>query len=175
MSICRGFNSWKRLYHQWLYSWIASQHTNNRWIQKWKLEKCWKLGPSSTISWCHHFRTYHYDCWWRSDYWIIVSANKSYIIRKFQFDFKYTCGAIQIRYPRKPDHGSKFINWLPLSWLIFGRCWILRQELRKKVKFTCYKRKIIVLSNKYLMLSPTITSLNWSNYPKYTSDTKPMI
>ena len=68
-----------------------------------------------------------------------------YIIRKIKFDFKYECGAIQIRYIRKPDHGSNFINWIQISWPIFGRCWILRQKLRNKVKFTCYKRKIIVL------------------------------
>ena len=65
------FNRWECFHHRRGVVWGSTLLLiNNRWIQKWKLEKCWKRGSSSIWPWCNHLRICHNGHWWSR----IVSA-----------------------------------------------------------------------------------------------------
>ena len=79
LMVCYCFNQWKCSDHRRLYEWFTFLLINNRRIQKWKLEKCWKLGSSSPWSWCNHIRIHHNGGWWLSNRWRIVSVYRNVI------------------------------------------------------------------------------------------------
>ena len=77
--LCHCFNQWKCSDHRRLPRWLWYLLINNRRIQKWKLEKCWKLGYSSKRPWYNHLRICHNGCWWLFNRIVSVDQRNSII------------------------------------------------------------------------------------------------